>query len=209
MPNIKLYYFDGEGRAEVIRLILAESDIKYKDERIQVEDWPTLRKSGKIPFEVLPVLEVDGHTICQSATIARYIARMGGLAGKTSLEQAKADQIAEYLLSDLLNQYIQYMLEDEELKKAEKWHECFEEAIPFHLEKFENMLIENGGEYFTGKLTYADIAFYRFANVVKDFFNFEEAAKKFPKLTALYQRIANLPNIRKWEESKPKNHVPF
>lgn len=45
MPNIKLYYFDGEGRAEIIRLILAEGDIKYKDERIQVQDWPTLRKS--------------------------------------------------------------------------------------------------------------------------------------------------------------------
>ena len=45
MPNIKLYYFDGDGRAEIIRLILAQGDIKYKDERIQVQDWPTLRNS--------------------------------------------------------------------------------------------------------------------------------------------------------------------
>lgn len=76
-----------------------------------------------------------------------------GLAGKTSLEQAKADQIAEYLLCDLLNQYVQYLLEDEDFRKAEKWQECFEEAIPFHLDKFETILIQNGGEYFTGSVS--------------------------------------------------------
>ncbi|EDV21294.1 uncharacterized protein TRIADDRAFT_38221 [Trichoplax adhaerens] len=131
------------------------------------------------------------------------------LAGKTSIEQAVADQVADCFLHDLLDKFIAFTFEKDETKKEQIKTTYTTEIIPFYLGKLEKILQENGGQYFAGSLTYADIAFYRFANVVKDFFNFEEAAKKFPKLTALYQRIANLPNIRKWEESKPKNHVPF
>ena len=96
-----------------------------------------------------------------------------GLAGKTSLEQAKADQIAEYLICDLLNQYIQYLLEDDEFIKLHKRQECFEETIPFHLDKFETILIQNGGEYFTGNVsTIARVIstdFYTLACVVNNY----------------------------------------
>lgn len=32
-----------------------------------------------MPFDALPVLEVDGHKIAQSITIARFLARQFGL----------------------------------------------------------------------------------------------------------------------------------
>ena len=44
MVNYTLHYFNGRGRAEISRLILAYAGIDYKDNRI--EDWPKT-KQGK------------------------------------------------------------------------------------------------------------------------------------------------------------------
>ena len=51
MPNIKLTYFDGRGRCEHIRLILAYGGIKYEDVRVQFPDWPAL-KPCKLLFNI-------------------------------------------------------------------------------------------------------------------------------------------------------------
>lgn len=46
MPKTyKLMYFDGRGRAELIRLIFAAANTKYEDIRIDVMSWPGLRPS--------------------------------------------------------------------------------------------------------------------------------------------------------------------
>lgn len=54
------------------------------------------------PFGQVPVLEVDGQVLAQSNTIARYLARKYGLAGKNDWEQALADMYADNI-NDLLN----------------------------------------------------------------------------------------------------------
>jgi glutathione S-transferase len=54
------------------------------------------------PFGQVPILEVDGRVLAQSNTIARYLARKHGLAGKGEWEQAQADMYADNI-NDLLN----------------------------------------------------------------------------------------------------------
>lgn len=39
MPNYKLTYFDGRGRAEVVRMLFTAGGITFTDER--VKNWPT------------------------------------------------------------------------------------------------------------------------------------------------------------------------
>jgi hypothetical protein len=38
MSNYKIVYFDGRGRAEVSRMILAAAGVKFDD--VRVNDWP-------------------------------------------------------------------------------------------------------------------------------------------------------------------------
>ena len=49
----------------------------------------------------LPVLEVDGKTIGQSMTIARFLARRYNLAGKNDLEEAEADMLVDSMADTL------------------------------------------------------------------------------------------------------------
>ena len=49
----------------------------------------------EMPLGVMPVLEYDGEVLSQSKTIARFLAKEFGVAGKTNIEQAKADMIVD------------------------------------------------------------------------------------------------------------------
>ncbi len=44
MPNYKLTYFNARGRAEPIRLIFAQAQVEYDDNRIEQPEWPELKK---------------------------------------------------------------------------------------------------------------------------------------------------------------------
>lgn len=48
------------------------------------------------------MMEVDGQIISQSGAIIRYIARKCGLAGRTDLEEAKADMVIEIILDIMM-----------------------------------------------------------------------------------------------------------
>ena len=87
MSGIKLVYYDGRGRAETIRFVLAMAGKEYEDKRIKpgkswhlenmtsiyfkiVEEMVDLKPT--LPMGQLPVLEYNGETLCQSMAIARW-----------------------------------------------------------------------------------------------------------------------------------------
>ncbi len=112
MSHLKLYYFDGKGRAELSRLILAQSGIGYSDERMSLVDWPA--KKSQTLLGQLPYLETETPchkpvTIPQSLAIARYLAKLGHLAGKTLIEEAQADAIVDTVV-DMYNIFVQKVL---------------------------------------------------------------------------------------------------
>lgn len=52
--KVKLFYFAGRGRAEVLRQILAAGKIPYENVRFSFKDWPEYKKSiSKEKFSVL------------------------------------------------------------------------------------------------------------------------------------------------------------
>ena len=46
MPNYTLHYFNGRGRAEILRMMMAMAGVKYMDKRYEFSDWDRCR-NGK------------------------------------------------------------------------------------------------------------------------------------------------------------------
>ena len=100
MPSYKLNYFNGRGRAELVRLIFAASGTTFTDNRIT--DWPATKDEQ--PLGQLPTLCVDDVKLVQSIAIARFAARECNLAGPDNLRQAQADAIVDTVM-ELVNAY--------------------------------------------------------------------------------------------------------
>lgn len=63
--KIRLISFDGKGRGELARLLLAAGGKKYEDVRFSFEEWPKFKPST--PYGQAPALEVDGPRASPSA----------------------------------------------------------------------------------------------------------------------------------------------
>ena len=78
----KLYYFNGNGKAMILRAILYYSKVKFKDIKISKEDWKKLKQSGKFECEDLPVMEHSGKLYYQMHAIEQYLGYTFNLHGK-------------------------------------------------------------------------------------------------------------------------------
>ncbi|XP_066289583.1 glutathione S-transferase 1-like isoform X1 [Branchiostoma lanceolatum] len=162
MPNYKLIYFEARGRAEPARLLFAAGGLQYDDVRLTREQWKELKP--KTPMGQLPILEVDGTEICQSKAIARLIAKEVGMAGKTPLEQARADMIADTVDELAAPCQTFYTLADRNKAEVLK-KEFVEKTLPRAVALFEKFASAEG--YFVGNsLTWADVTFFAFMDWV-------------------------------------------
>jgi len=195
MSKIKLTYYNGKGRAETARLVLAYAGKEYDDHRIVPEDMAALKPS--LPFGQLPILEYEGTTISQSMAIARFLAREYGLAGQNALEEAKIDETVD-AITDFQNAlYATHFERDEEVKK-EKLKKVLEETIPQTLR-----LEKRGGQYFSGNgMSWAELHFLQIMEMVLSVN--AVALDSFPKLKSLYERVQKIPNIENWLNTRPK-----
>jgi len=203
MPSYKLYYFNGRGRAETIRLLFAVAGQEYEDIRFERDDWPNHKSSA--PFGQVPFMEIDGVKLGQSNACARYFARKFNLAGKTELEQAQVDMFID-CFEDTIKPFFQTFRETDEAKKAEIKKKFVEEQLPASLAMLEALLKQNhgGDHYLVGSdLTWADLAFAVFV----DWTARAQAVnplEKFPKLHALLDKVLNQPKVKAWIEKRPK-----
>jgi glutathione S-transferase len=103
MTKPTLIYFAGRGRAELIRLVLAEAGVDWQEHHVgrgtppangRPTDIAQLRASGVLPFGAVPVWEEpDGLRLAQSAAIANHLARRHGLLATDPLEAARCDEL--------------------------------------------------------------------------------------------------------------------
>jgi len=207
--SYKLHYFNMRARAELARLVFAYAGVDYDDVRVSYEgddkigDWSDIK--ARAPFGQLPVLEVDGVIMGQSMTIARYLAKKFGLAGATDMEHALADMYVDSV-SDLFTAYIPIFYESDAAKKAQMLSDLVNKNIVPHVTRVESQLEKNGGLYLVGKsFTWADLAHLDFLSNYVD--QYPEILKNAPLMKSLLERLANVPNVKKWIGTRPK--TPF
>lgn len=206
MSKYVLTYFNYRARAELARLLFAEHGTQYEDERItSVEQWN--RTKPETPFGCLPMLSIDDVTICQSLAIARYLAKEFGLAGKTSLEQARTDMIVE-CVEDMLAPIMPAYREQNPEKKLEMQIN-YEKELPCFMRKMENLLEANdsGSEYFVGtEMTWADLAVMNSWHWIPGF-GVYPPLEKYPKLKTHKERIEAQPRVADWLQRRPVTPV--
>ena len=117
MPKLVLTYFDFDGgRGEAARLVMHLAGIAFEDRRIPGSDWPALRDT--MPFQAMPVLEVDGKVITQSNTINRYLGKLAGLYPKDDWQATLVDEVMD-AVEDISTKIANTIfIEDEAKKKA-------------------------------------------------------------------------------------------
>lgn len=76
--ELELTYFDGPGRAELIRLILKAGDFKFKDTRLSFPEWGAIKQDPKSApnklFGALPIIGRGDFRLGQSRAIQSYAA---------------------------------------------------------------------------------------------------------------------------------------
>lgn len=102
----KFYYFDIPfWRGEATRILFFLGSYDVEDIRLSHEEFEKLKASGKFPHNKIPILEVNGRIIMQSAAICKYVAKQVSLFGKSPLEEAIHD--AMFHLVDEANTMLQ------------------------------------------------------------------------------------------------------
>ena len=76
--------------------MMAATNVTFS--QVTVSDRETFLQlcDSLLPFQQLPVLQIDGHVLAQSHAIVRYLAKRGDIAGINSLQSVQMDMIAEY-----------------------------------------------------------------------------------------------------------------
>ncbi|XP_070544989.1 S-crystallin SL11-like [Ptychodera flava] len=205
----KLTYFNFNARAEVIRLIFAAAGVQYEDERLAVspfeQEWAVVNKS--FPFQQLPVLEIEGGVVlAQSHAIARYLANEFGFAGKTNLEKAKVDMIADATEELYSPMRVYFHAKYNNAKHLQAAFDDIFVKLPHGMSNLERLLTKNNGGdgFFVGdSLTWADLKFFgRIGNNIQRLN--PEFLKQYPKLNTLCDRVAAIPRIKEWIEKRPE-----
>ncbi len=192
MTKPTLIYFAARGRAELIRLVLAEAGVEYQEHPVgkgtppvngRPTDFAALKASGELPFEAVPVWEEPGgFRLAQSLAIVNHLGRAHGLGGRTPMEAARVD---EWLGA----------FEDVRAELRKLTPMPAEQRGPFRAELRSSILprwfgyldrqlrANRGGAGFTvGEgITVADLALYYLLELVRDN-GFGEAVDRYPAL---------------------------
>ncbi|KAI8781110.1 glutathione S-transferase 4 isoform X1 [Biomphalaria glabrata] len=161
--KLRLLYFDGRGRAEVARIILAAAGKEYEDVRFSFEEWPKFKP--ETPYGQAPALSVDGVVYAQSIAINEFLAREFGFHGKDNLETFKIEEII-HLWDDFVTPTVDVLFHtDDEKAKEAGIKKIKEESVPRILNFLEGILAKNGTGYFVGdRLTLIDIIVFEGVN---------------------------------------------
>jgi len=198
MPSYKLIYFPITALAEPIRLLFNYAGIEFEDERFDKEDWPKLKPT--MPFGKVPVLEVDGKKVHQSAAISRYLAKQCGLAGKNDWEALEIDSTVD-TIHDLRATIAGFHYESNEQAKEEKEKVAKEETVPYYLERLDAQVKKNGGYFIGGAVSWADLTFVG----LLDYLNFmmkKDIVEEYENLKQLQKKVEEIPAIKRWMEKR-------
>ena len=191
---VKLHYFPGRGRAETTRWMLAINHIKFDNVPIMTPEMLlALRASGKLPFDQMPLLEIEGLNLSQSSAMIRYLARSGEYYGSTEEDAIWCDMIAG-AVADFAEASLQAAFQPTAEIAVKALQERFNKFGP----RFESRLSKNGLCAGT-KLTFADILLAEAINSYLEWI--PDILDETPFLDNLYKKVITTSGISTYLKS--------
>ena len=213
-----LWYWPGiPGRGEFVRLALEARRVPYRDCAIQAGDEGMKAISADLntpradpPFAA-PYLVADGMTIAQVANILLFLGQKHDLApaeltGRLWVNQLQltiADMLAEaHQVHHPVGSALYY--EDQQPEAARAAQDFRDARMPKFLNYFERVLAERGAWLAGDRWTYADLSLFQLVEGLRFAFpkRMAAVARDCPKLLALTEAVASLPELRDYLSSE-------
>ncbi len=198
----RLHYFKGRGRAETTRWMLAVGQIAFENVPVSTPDaLAALRATGKLPFDQMPLLEIDGLNLSQSTAMIRYLARRHDFYGETSMDALWCDMIAG-AVADFAETALQAAFQPTKEIALAALRGRFEKFGP----RFEARLAGNISGFCVGtRLTFADVVLAEALTAYLDWA--PDILADTPLLSALHERVLSAPGIAGYLQSE--QHYPM
>uniref|UniRef100_A0A673LNQ4 glutathione transferase n=1 Tax=Sinocyclocheilus rhinocerous TaxID=307959 RepID=A0A673LNQ4_9TELE len=176
--KVVLRYFNGRGKMESIRWLLAAAGVEVY---------------GALMFQQVPLVEIDGMQLVQSKAILNYIAGKYNLYGKDLKERAMIDMYSEGA-SDLMDMIIMHPFKPAENKQIHL-STIEQKATDRFLPVFEKGLANS--QFLVGnQLSRADVHLLEASLMLQELL--PTILSAFPKIQAFQEKIKALPTISKF-----------
>ncbi|KAL8172770.1 UNVERIFIED_CONTAM: hypothetical protein K2H54_017578 [Gekko kuhli] len=190
----KLTYFNGRGRMESIRWLLAAAGVEFEEVFLKKkEQLLKLIEGGYLLFDQVPLVEMDGLKLVQTKAILNYIAEKYNLHGKDLKERAQIDMYVEGTM-DLMGMFLMYPFCPPEQREAQL-ASILEKATTRYLPVYEKALEQH--EFLVGnRFSWADV------QLIEAILMLEEkkcdVLAQFPQLQGSYRVTSMLLGTAKW-----------
>ncbi|GAB9468304.1 Hematopoietic prostaglandin d synthase [Globisporangium polare] len=186
-PQLKLTYFDFDGRAELVRLLFVYGGVAFEDHRVSGAEFKALKPS--LPLGQVPVLQVDGVVFAQSMAIARYAAKVSGLYPRDPIQSLYVDMVSEALVELVEVITDVFFRTADETAKADKASKFFAGKLPNMLTALETMV--RGDRFFLAddSASMADVQLFEVVeHGLKPFYP-DFSTDAYPKLSSVLNSV--------------------
>nr|ABW24669.1 glutathione S-transferase [Paralichthys olivaceus] len=190
--RVVLTYFDGRGKMEPIRWLLAAAEVEFEEVFLKTrEQYEKLLSDGDLMFQQVPLVEIDGMKLIQTKAILKYIAEKYNLHGKDLKDKAMINMYSEGLL-DLMEMMMilpftsdkKPKLDNIETKAKQRYMPVFEKAL-------------SGPVYLVGgKLSCADVQLLECTLMLEE--KFPGILSDFPNVKSFQGRMSRVPALSKF-----------
>ena len=206
----RLTYFAGWGLAEQLRWVLAAGSQTASFENVALvnfSSFSSLRSSGKLLLNQLPLLEIDGLNLTQSQSMIRYVASKNGHLGSSPSSSARADMIAEGA-KDARLPIVKWAFSPD---KTGHFKEMVEPAVARYYPLFESFIGAETGWTCGGDMTYADVLIAELAHgymMMYESRGLPDPAEGYPKLKGLRGRVVEVAGVKEYLASDRRFQFP-